>query len=195
MTNQIIFWGSPKHQPFIKATAIESSTIPRLMRSGWGGRSCGIDPPCKVAGCQKSMCCCCWWCWYWWDKPETRKATGRCGGKSSLTYQLLWDNSVEWRHSFYLKCFLQVTVEIDESSPDERVENFPISDQLLWLSSAMTHSALRNKANIYRMNVKRKWDKTVKEVEKKQRLTSCFTIYVRNRHWMSVTCEQFQNNC
>ena len=140
-SNQLLI-GLPKHQHFIKATAIESSTIGRLMRSGWGGRSCGIDPPCKVAGCQKSMSCCS----CWWDKPETRKATGRCGGKSSPTYQLLWDNSLEWRHTSYLKCFVHITVEIDESSPDERVKNFPISDQLLWLSSAMTHSPLRNKA-------------------------------------------------
>ena len=46
----------------------------------------------------------------------------------------------------------------------------------------MTHSPLRlrDKANIYRMNMKRKW----KELR-----------YKRQKHWMSVTCEQFQNNC
>ena len=71
--NSMFFFWSLKHQqPYTEATAIQISTIHRLMRSRWGGRTCQIDPPGKVGGCHQSMC-----------QPlrvavgQTRKAIGR----------------------------------------------------------------------------------------------------------------------
>ena len=70
--SNVFFWSLKHQQPYTEATAIQISTIHRLMRSRWGGRTCQIDPPSKVGGCHQSMC-----------QPlrvavgQTRKAIGR----------------------------------------------------------------------------------------------------------------------